>query len=118
MNTPASTSNARNWAMACHLMALVGLLGNGIGFILGPLVVWLIKRAEDPFIDDHGKEAVNFQITMMIAVFVSALLIFVLIGFVLLPLVVIANIVLTIIAGLKASNGEHYRYPLCIRFIT
>ena len=52
------------WAMVCHLAALVGLLGNGIGFLLGPLVVWLFKNEDDPFIDEQGKEAVNFQITM------------------------------------------------------
>lgn len=115
--TAKSASNARNWAMACHLMALVGLLGNGIGFLLGPLIVWIIKREEDPFIDDHGKEAVNFQITMFIAFVVSALLVFVFIGLLILPLLAIANVVLVIVAGLKASNGEHYRYPMCIRFI-
>jgi len=98
-------------------MALVGLLGNGVGFLLGPLVVWLVKREEDPFIDEHGKEAVNFQITMLIAFLVAGVLIFVLIGILLLPLLAIANVVLVIIAGMKASNGEHFRYPMTIRLI-
>ncbi|NNF42061.1 MAG: DUF4870 domain-containing protein [Phycisphaerales bacterium] len=104
--------------MACHLLALVGLLGNGIGFLLGPLIGWLVKRESHPFIDEHGKEAVNFQLTMMIAFIVSALLVFVVIGLLLLPLLAILNVVLTIIAGLKASNGEHYRYPMTIRFLS
>jgi uncharacterized Tic20 family protein len=107
----------RNWAMGCHMIALVGLLGNGIGFVVGPMVLWLIKREDHPFIDEQGKEAVNFQITMVIAVCISALLIFVAIGIVLLPIVGIVDVVLTIIAGLKAANGEHYRYPFAIRFI-
>jgi uncharacterized Tic20 family protein len=107
----------RNWAMGCHMIALVGLLGNGIGFVVGPMILWLIKREDHPFIDEQGKEAVNFQITMCIALFISALLIFVAIGIVLLPIVGIVDVVLTIIAGLKAANGEHYRYPFAIRFI-
>lgn len=107
----------RNWAMGCHMIALVGVLGNGIGFFVGPMVLWLIKREDHPFIDEHGKEAVNFQITMCIALFVSALLIFVVIGAFLLPVVAIVDVVLTVIAGLKAADGEHYRYPFSIRFI-
>jgi uncharacterized Tic20 family protein len=107
----------RNWAMGCHMIALVGLLGNGIGFVVGPMILWLIKREDHPFIDEQGKEAVNFQITMCIALLISALLIFVVIGFFLLPIVGIVDVVLTIIAGLKAANGEHYRYPFAIRFI-
>ena len=108
---------ARNWAMACHMIALVGLLGNGIGFFLGPLILWLVKREDDPFIDEQGKEAVNFQLTMCIALFVCFLLMFVVIGFVLLPIVLLLDIIFVIIAGMKAANGEHYRYPFAIRFL-
>jgi uncharacterized Tic20 family protein len=107
----------RNWAMGCHMIALVGLLGNGIGLVVGPIILWLIKREDHPFIDEQGKEAVNFQITMCIALFVSALLIFVAIGIVLLPILGLVDVVLTIVAGLKAANGEHFRYPFAIRFI-
>jgi uncharacterized Tic20 family protein len=109
--------SVRNWAMGCHMIALVGLLGNGIGFVVGPIILWLIKREDHPFIDEQGKEAVNFQITMCIALFVSALLMFVAIGFVLLPIVAIVDVVLTIVAGLKAADGEHYRYPFAVRII-
>ena len=111
------SKEARQWAMICHLVALVGLLGNGIGFLLGPLVVWLIKRQDDPFIDEQGKEAVNFQITMLIAAVVSVPLVLVLVGVVLLIIVGILAIVFPIIAALKANEGAHYRYPLSIRFI-
>ncbi len=108
---------ARNWAMACHLSALVGLLGNGIGFFVGPLVVWLVKREDHPFINEQGKEALNFQLTMIGAMLIAAVLVFVAIGIVLLPLLGILDVVLTIVAGIKAANGEHYRYPISIRVI-
>jgi uncharacterized Tic20 family protein len=107
----------RKWAMLCHLSALVGLLGNGIGFVLGPLVVWLIKKEDHPFIDQQGKEALNFQITMLLAAFVSALLILVLIGIFLLVAVGILMVVLPIVGAVKANDGEPYRYPLAIRFL-
>jgi len=107
----------RRWAMFCHLGALVGLLGNGIGFLIVPLIVWLIKKDDDIFIDEHGKESVNFQITMFLALFAGALLTLVLIGIVILIAAMIMMIILPIVASIKASNGESYRYPLTIRFI-
>ena len=108
---------ARNWAMGCHLMALVGLLGNGLGFLVGPLVVWLVKREDHPYIDAQGKEAVNFQITMLGAAIIATLMIFLLIGIPLLLLICAFDVVVTIVAGVKASNGEPWRYPVSIRFI-
>lgn len=108
---------AQNWAMGCHLIALVGLLGNGLGFLVGPLIVWLVKREEHPFIDEQGKESVNFQITMIGAIIVCVPLIFVGVGLFLMPLIGIFDVALTIIGGVKAANGEHWRYPLTIRFI-
>ena len=107
----------RNWAMGCHLIALVGLLGNGLGFLVGPLIVWLVKREDHPFIDEQGKESVNFQITMMGAIILCVPLLFVFIGVVVMPLIGIFDVVMTIIAGIKAANGEHWRYPLTIRFL-
>lgn len=109
--------DVRNWGMACHLAALAGYVGIPLANIIGPLVVWLIKREEHPFIDDQGKEAVNFQITMTIAAIVAFVLCFVLIGFVLLPLVVLFDLIMTIVAAVKVSSGEKYRYPICIRFL-
>lgn len=114
---PDIPSDVKQWAMGCHLIALVGLLGNGIGFFLGPLVLWLIKRDTHPFIDEQGKEALNFQLTMLIAFIVSGIMVLVLIGFILLFACMIYSIVMTIIAGIAASKGEHYCYPICIRFI-
>lgn len=109
--------DARKWAMICHIIALVGLIGNGIGFLVGPLVVWMIKREDDPFIDEQGKEAVNFQLTMLLAVIISAVLIVVVIGFFLLFVLALMMTIFPIIAAVKANNGEHYRYPLSFRFI-
>ncbi|MBI4161374.1 MAG: DUF4870 domain-containing protein [Acidobacteria bacterium] len=102
--------------MTCHLMALSGLLANGIGFLLGPLVVWLVKREDHPFIDRQGKEAVNFQITMFIALIVSAFLCIVLIGFGLLVIVGLLMIIFPVVAAVRANEGVDYRYPLSLRF--
>jgi uncharacterized Tic20 family protein len=117
-NTEAAVGReARKWATICHLAALVGLLGNGIGFLVGPLAVWLVKREDDPFVDEQGKEAVNFQITMFLAAFVSALLILIVIGIVMLIVVGLMMVIFPIIAAIKANDGLPYRYPLSIRFI-
>jgi uncharacterized Tic20 family protein len=116
-STTNPSPDARKWAMFCHLAALVGLLGNGIGFVLGPLIVWLVKREEDAFIDDQGKEAVNFQLTMFIAAIISGLLMLIVIGFLLIAIVAALMIIFPIIGATKANEGELYRYPLTIRFI-
>jgi len=115
--TEAISREARQWAMVCHLIALVGLLGNGIGFVLGPLIVWLLKKEDHPFIDEQGKESLNFQITMFIALLISAILALVFVGFVLLFLVGIVMTIFPIIGAIKANDGAHYRYPISIRFI-
>ena len=109
--------DARMWAMICHLSALAGLVVPVVGCIIGPLIVWQIKKEEFPFVDEQGKEAVNFQISMLIYGVVAALLIFACIGTVLLPAVAIFDLIFLLIAAVKANNGEHYRYPLTIRFI-
>lgn len=111
------SKDARTWGMLCHLSALSGLVGVGFGFILGPLVVWLIKKNEYPFVDDQGKEALNFQITMTIAFVCSAILCVIFIGFLLLPAVGIVDIVFTIIGSIKASDGVAYRYPFTLRLV-
>lgn len=114
---PSTTRDARKWASICHIAALVGLLGNGIGFLIGPLIVWLIKREDHPFIDDQGKEAVNFMITMFLAAFLCIPLIFVLIGIPILIIIGILMIVLPIVAAIKANDGVAFRYPLSLRII-
>ncbi len=108
----------RTWGMFCHLVVFLGFI-IPIPFvtIIGPLVIWIIKRDEMFFVDDQGKESLNFQITMMLATIASGVLMFVLIGFVLIFVVLIFQIIVVIIASIKANEGVYYRYPLSIRFI-
>lgn len=104
--------------MIVHLSALSGIvLPVPFANIVVPLIIWHVKRDELPFVAEQGKEVLNFQITVTIALIVSAILILVLIGFLLLPLVAIAALVLTVLGGVKASSGEPYRYPFAIRFL-
>lgn len=125
------SSEARGWAIGAHLGGLVlGVLtGAALGF-LAPLLVWLLKRDEEPFLDHHGKEALNFQLTVLVALVVAALaavpaVIFGVltlgIGFVIVGAIALAAlavwIALPIMASVKASNGEGFRYPLTIRFV-
>ena len=107
----------RTWVILCHLTALALFLGIPFGNVIGPLVVWLLKKSESAAVEAHGKEALNFQISMSIYTMVAGLSLFFLVGFALLPLVLIANLVLIIMASIKASNGELYHYPLTIRLI-
>lgn len=107
--------DARNWAMICHLSAFSGFI-IPFGHILGPLVIWAIKKDEYPFVDDQGKEALNFQLTLTIAYLISIVLIFVLIGFVLIGILCIYSIIMIIIASIKANDGVAYRFPYTIRF--
>ena len=116
---PQITENNKEekmWAMLCHLGTFIGFVVP-LGNIIAPLVIWLIKKDSFPLVEDQGKEALNFQISMFIYFLISALLCLILIGFVALVALAIADIVLTIIAAIKANEGNRYRYPLCIRFI-
>lgn len=115
---PAVPDNdARLWATLAHLAALAGYIIPFVGNIVGPLVVWLIKKDESPFVDHHGKEAVNFQISMTIYVLAAAVSLFFLIGFVLVPVLVILQLVFMVIAAIAANKGEYYKYPMTIRLI-
>lgn len=107
---------ARQWAMLCHLSAFAGFV-IPLGNLLGPLLFWLLKRQEHPLVDHNGKEAVNFQISLTIYAIISAILIIVIIGIILLVALLVFEIVMIIIASMRANNGEMYRYPLTIRFI-
>lgn len=112
----ATTKDDRTMAMLCHLLALAGLVVP-FGNVLGPLVLWMVKKDQSWFIDDQGKESVNFQISLTIYIIVASILMFILIGFLLLPVIGIGGLVLTIMAALKANEGVTYRYPLTLRFI-
>lgn len=107
---------ARTWAMAAHLSVLSGFI-IPFGNLIAPLVIWLIKKDEFPFVNDQGKEALNFQITMSIAAVISGVLTMICIGIPMLIAVAILNIVFPIIAGIKANDGIEYRYPYTLRLI-
>ena len=111
--------DARMWAMFCHLIGLAAILPIVplFGGAIGALIIWQIKKDDFPFVNEQGKEALNFQISILIYAIVSGLLMFVCIGAFLLPAVIIFDIVFLIIAAIKVNNGFHYRYPLTIRFI-
>lgn len=120
-----SSADERLWAMAAHLSALVMLVG--IPSLVGPLIVWLVKRDQSAFVDDQGKEALNFNISIflygIVGGILTAILAVVTLGIgliVLIPLGLLVGLawaVVTIIAAVKANNGEAYRYPLTIRFV-
>lgn len=118
----ASLANEKNLAMFCHLSALVGGLllgwtGLPLGNILGPLIIWLLKKDSMPLVNEHGKEALNFQITTSIAITACLLTFFLLITIPLAIGIGIGALVFTIIGTIKASNGQLYRYPFNLRLI-
>ncbi|MBS1104614.1 MAG: hypothetical protein H6Q91_116 [Deltaproteobacteria bacterium] len=116
---PGFPSNEeRNWAVFCHLGGFAFyLLGFALGHILVPLALWLIKRDQSAFIEEHGREALNFQISVTLYAIVVGALCFVLVGFLLIPVLAAFHIVLMIVASVRASQGESYRYPLTIRLL-
>ena len=107
---------SRFWGMLCHLTALSIFIGTPLGNLSGPLIVWLVKKNEMPFVDAQGKESLNLQISIMIYGVVSSLLLWVLIWF-LLPVLLVVAIVLVIRASLKTNQGESFHYPCTIRFL-
>lgn len=109
--------DSRLYGMLCHLLALAGFIGIPFGNILGPLIIWLMKKDQYPFVDDQGKESLNFQISLTIYGIVSGILTMVVIGFLLLAGVYVFGLVMVIIAAIQANQGVAYRYPLTIRFI-
>ena len=112
------TREERNWAMLSHLSALSGYIGIPFGNIIAPLIIYLMKKDESPFVADQARESLNFQISMSIYAVISGVLVLILIGFLLLAAVWVAGVILTVIASVKAANGEGYRYPLTIRLIS
>ena len=113
--TPSTSSDVRTWCVLCHASALLGLFFHFPGHILGPLAVWLIKRGDSTEIDAHGKESLNFQISMLIYDAIAAILC--IFGIPILIALWVLNTVLVIIASVKAGEGKFYQYPFTIRFI-
>jgi len=114
---PTLTQDDRTWGMVGHLSALAAFIVPFLGGILGPLIVWLMKRDQSAFAAEAAREALNFNITVAIGFAICSVLAFVFIGIPLMFALGIAWLVLVIIAGIKASEGVHYRYPATIRFV-
>jgi uncharacterized protein len=117
-----STQDERTWAMIGHLAAFTAFI-SGIGCVVGPLLVWLIKRDTLPFAGEQALEALNFNITVVLAGIALWIFIIITLGIgallaVPLGLALFCGwLVLTIIAAVKANNGEHYRYPFALRLV-
>ncbi|HTL20705.1 MAG TPA: DUF4870 domain-containing protein [Steroidobacteraceae bacterium] len=113
----APTENERTWGMLAHLSALAGLVLPLAGIVIGPLVVWLARRDESEFVAGHAKEALNFNISVLLGALACMLLMLVFIGFLLGTALFIAWLVMTLIAAIKASEGHTYRYPFSLRLV-
>jgi hypothetical protein len=106
----------RMWGMFCHLSALSGFI-IPFGNIIGPLIIYSMKKEEYAFVADQGKESLNFQISMLIYLIISGIAVLLVIGIFMLVVLGLVSLILTVVASVRANDGEHYRYPLCIRFI-
>ncbi len=115
----ALTREEKNYAMLAHLLALAVFILPSFGNIIGPLIIWLIKKDESAFVDKNGKESLNFQISVTIYMIAAVILTVLSLGILfLLPVAVsIVWLVYVVIATVKVSNGEDYSYPMTIRFI-
>ncbi len=124
----APSSEERQWAMFAHLSALLGGLltsaAGGWGCVIGPLIIYLVKKDRSPFVDEQAREALNFNITVALVLVALILLSIATLGIgliIAIPLWVVVGVgwlVLTIIAAVKANNGERYRYPLTLRLVS
>lgn len=116
MNATIDNKDERMWGMLCHLSALAGCI-IPFGNVIGPLIVYSMKKDEYAFVADQGKESLNFQISILIYLAISGLAVLLLVGILLLIIVGLAALILTVIASVRANDGEYYRYPLTIQFI-
>jgi hypothetical protein len=111
------TKDAKMWGMFCHLAALAGFTGIPFATVLGPLIVWLIKKDEFAFVEDQGKESLNFQISIAIYTLICLPLFCIGIGPFLMIAVLLFDLIMVIIASIESNKGKAYRYPLCIRLV-
>jgi uncharacterized protein len=106
----------RNWAMFCHLSSLAGFFFP-FGSILGPLICWLSRKDESAWVDENGKAAMNFNLSILLYVILVSPLCLILIGFLFIGLLATVKVICVIIASVKVSKGEKFKYPLAIPFI-
>jgi uncharacterized protein len=105
------SSDERTLAILCHVLSI-------FFWLFPPLIIYLVKKDESPYVAAHAKEAMNFQLSLLIYSMVAAILVLLLIGFLLLFAIYIGGIVLCIIATIKATENKLYKYPFCIRLIS
>ncbi len=110
------TESERNWAMFCHLSALAGFFFP-FGGIIGPLVCWLSKRDESVWVYTNGRDSLNFQLSMLLYIVLAIPLIFIIIGIPIVAFLGTLKVICIIIASVRASKGESFKYPLVIPFI-
>ncbi len=116
-NPPQGVSdNERSWATLIHLSALTGLV-IPVLMVIAPLIIWFWKKKDKPFVDTQGKEAINFQLTILIGLIICIPLMFIIIGFVLALILVIIDLVCIVIAAMKTNEGVNYRYPFAFHFV-
>lgn len=113
--TPSSKDDS-TLGVVCHLLSLAGF-AVPFGHILGPLILWVVKRSDSPYLDAVGKEVVNFNISWSIYMLIAAFSILAVVGLLLLPLVAITWLILVIVGAINSSSGKFHRYPLTIRLI-
>jgi uncharacterized Tic20 family protein len=113
----ALTPEERTWGMLAHLSAFAGLVLPFLGNAIGPLLVWLVRREHSEFVDSEAKEALNFNISVLLGWVLCGALTLVFVGFLLGLVLFVYWIVATIVAGIKSGEGVAYRYPFCLRII-
>lgn len=120
-NPIEENKDARTWGMMAHLSAMLAAILTGfLGGFIGPLIVWLVKKNEHPFVDDQGKEALNFQLTLLIAYVIAIGIVMVSCGvlFFVYFVPILLQFIFGIIGAMKANEGIYYRYPFNIRLIS
>lgn len=117
LNASLSEDEENNWAMWAHISTFCSMLVP-LGNFIGPIVIWQLKKNESEFVVDQAKEALNFQISLFIYMLISLVLIFIVIGIFLIIGLVLFGLIMVIVAGVKANEGEYYRYPMCLRLIS
>lgn len=110
------TQDEKLWGMLCHLSAVAGYV-IPFGNIIGPLIIWLIKKEESDYVNKQGKSSLNFEISVSIYILISIFLIFVIIGIPILIGLAIFQLIVVIIASIRAYDGQYFKYPLTIEFV-
>jgi uncharacterized Tic20 family protein len=110
------SESERNWAMLCHLSSFAGYFFP-FGGILGPLICWLSRKDESQWVNFNGKQAMNFQLSILLYMVLSIPLCFIIVGIPILVFLGLLEVICVVIASVKASKGEEFRYPISIPFI-